>query len=142
MLMGAEELSMEKLRTLDEAEILAALSDSQKEFSKEALGDPEKYASKEGHAFYMDKFTKYLFEAMESMQRFFRYNDIHLPTKDKRLQAGDPFFNNTAAISSCLKSVAIHTEEHELNTDDLGDSERFYKNVHTDKVEDDRLITA
>lgn len=138
MLLGAKEISMENLKALNQGEILALLKDSEKEFSKETLGDPEKYGSKEGHAFYMDKFTKYLFEAMESMQRYFRYNDIHLPTKDKKLQAGDPFFNNTAAISSCLRSVAIHTEEHELNTGDLGDSERFYKNVHTDKVEDDR----
>lgn len=138
LLLGAKELSIEALRTLNPDEIRGALEDAEEEFSKDAFPDPEKYASPEGHAFYMDKFTKYLFEALESMQRYFRYNDLNLPTKNKKLQAGDPFFNNTAAISSCLRSVALHTEEHELNTDDLSDSARFYKNVHTGKVEEDR----
>ena len=138
---------MEDLSEMSRDKVLSTLSDSLKEFSKEALPDPKKYATKEGHAFYMEKFTTYLFESLESMQRFFRYNDLHLPTsgkdlkiptKHKEIKAADPFFNDNAKISSCIRSVALHTEEHELNSDDLSDSARFYKNVHTGKVEEDR----
>ena len=49
LLFGAKGLSVEDLSEMSRDKILSTLSDSLKEFSKEALPDPKKYATKEGH---------------------------------------------------------------------------------------------